>query len=249
MWYWIIYYITGGMPVVVSEYIKSQDLERIDGVLKEVLRQSEKYVETSVPKGLAYKVNKIWQSIPAQMEKDNRKFMYQQVDEKARAREYENAVRWLVNTGLVRKVNRIRHGVAPLSKQVDEKSFELYFLDHGLLRIMCGISQKQVSKKHTLDELNGALLEQLVLSELTMNKTVGTLYFWISGATARVDFVFEDDGEIVPVDVQSKIRPKAQSVKVFHSKYSNRMAIRISMDRLSFAKGVLNIPIYGLWNF
>ena len=244
-----IYYITGGMPVVVSEYIKSQDLERIDGVLKEVLRQSEKYVETSVPKGLAYKVNKIWQSIPAQMEKDNRKFMYQQVDEKARAREYENAVRWLVNTGLVRKVNRIRHGVAPLSKQVDEKSFELYFLDHGLLRIMCGISQKQVSKKHTLDELNGALLEQLVLSELTMNKTVGTLYFWISGATARVDFVFEDDGEIVPVDVQSKIRPKAQSVKVFHSKYSNRMAIRISMDRLSFAKGVLNIPIYGLWNF
>ena len=75
------------------------------------------------------------------------------------------------------------------------------------------------------------------------------MYFWISGATARVDFVFEDDGEVVPVDVQSKIRRKAQSIKVFHNKYNNRMAIRISLDKLGFSKGILNIPLYGLWNF
>ena len=82
-----------------------------------------------------------------------------------------------------------------------------------------------------------------------MNNTVEGLYFWISGATARVDFVFEDDGEVVPVDVQSRIRRKAQSIKVFHNKYNNRMAIRISLDELGFSKGVLNIPLYGLWNF
>ena len=176
--------------------------------------------------------------------------MYQYVDEKARAREYEKSVNWLVDTGFVRKVNRIKEGIAPLELQVDDKSFELYHLDHGLLRVMCGIPHARVKVDlETMEDINGALLEQLVLSELTMNKTVDKLYFWISGATARVDFVFEDDGQVVPVDVQSRIRRKAQSVKVFNAKYKNHMAIRISLDGLSFTKGVLNIPLYGLWNF
>ena len=115
---------------------------------------------------------------------------------------------------------------------------------------MCGISHNQIKGDvETMEDINGALLEQLVLSELTMNSTVNKLYFWISGATARVDFVFEDDGQVVPVDVQSHIRRKAQSMKVFNQKYRNHMAIRISLDGLSFTKGVLNIPLYGLWNF
>lgn len=245
-----IFYITGGMPIVVLDYIKNHDLNRVDAILKALLTRSKEYIDQYVPNSMAVKVDKIWNSIPVQMEKDNRKFMYQYVDEKARAREYEKSINWLVETGLVRKVNRIREGMSPLAMQVDEKSFELYHLDHGLLRIMCGISWDQIkSGDESLEDINGALLEQFVLSELTMNKTVEQLYFWISGATARVDFVFEDDGEVVPVDVQSRIRRKAQSIKVFHNKYSNRMAIRISLDELSFSKGVLNIPLYGLWNF
>lgn len=245
-----IFYITGGMPIVVLDYIKNHDLNRVDAILKALVIRSNEYIQKYVPKALALKVQKIWSSIPAQMEKDNRKFMYQYVDEKARAREYEKSVEWLVDTGLVRKVNRIREGVSPLELQVDEKSFELYHLDHGLLRVMCGVSYRDLKQGETaMEDINGALLEQLVLSELTMNKTMEKLYFWISGATARVDFVFEDDGEVVPVDVQSTIRRKAQSLKVFHGKYNNRMAIRISLDELNFHKGILNIPLYGLWNF
>lgn len=245
-----IFYVTGGMPIVVLDYIKNHDLNRVDAILRALLIRSKEHIDLYVPKSMAVKVDKIWESIPTQMKKDNRKFMYQYVDEKARAREYEKSVNWLVETGLVRKVNRIREGVSPLPMQMDEKSFELYHLDHGLLRIMCGISYNQIKlEDESLEDINGALLEQFVLSELTMNKTVEQLYFWISGATARVDFVFEDDGEVVPVDVQSRIRRKAQSIKVFHNKYSNRMAIRISLDELSFSKGVLNIPLYGLWNF
>ena len=115
---------------------------------------------------------------------------------------------------------------------------------------MCGIPYSQVDiEAEDLKDIHGALLEQFVLSELTMNKTVAKLYFWISGATARVDFVFEDDGEIVPVEVQARTHRRAQSIKVFRSKYRNRMAIRISLDELNFSKGVLNIPLYGLWNF
>ena len=244
------FYITGGMPIVVLDYVKNHDMNRVDAILKALLSRSVEHINRYVPKTLAVKVNKIWNSIPAQMEKDNRKFMYQYVDEKARAREYEKAVEWLAETGLVRKVHRIKEGISPLSSQVDEKSFELYHLDHGMLRIMCGVSYNQLQVEDgLLEDVNGALLEQFVLSELTMNNTVEGLYFWISGATARVDFVFEDDGEVVPVDVQSRIRRKAQSIKVFHNKYNNRMAIRISLDELGFSKGVLNIPLYGLWNF
>ncbi len=244
------FYIVGGMPIVVLDYVKNHNLDRVDSILQALLVRSKEHIDKYVPKAYAVKVDRIWNSIPAQMEKDNRKFMYQYVDAKARAREYENSVNWLVDTGLVRKVNRIRDGVAPLPLQVDEKSFELYHLDHGLLRIMCGISHTQIKTgEETMEDINGALLEQFVLSELTMNKTVDRLYFWISGATARIDFVFEDDGDVVPVDVQSRIRRKAQSIKVFNSKYRNHMAIRISLDELGFSKGILNIPLYGLWNF
>lgn len=245
-----VFYITGGMPIVVLDYVRNQDLNRVDAILRALLGRCKEYIDKYVPKAYELKVDKIWSSIPAQMEKENRKFMYQYVDEKARAREYEKSVNWLVDTGLVRKVNRIKDGIAPLELQVDDKSFELYHLDHGLLRVMCGIPYTRVKVDlETMEDINGALLEQLVLSELTMNKTVDKLYFWISGATARVDFVFEDDGQVVPVDVQSRIRRKAQSVKVFNAKYKNHMAIRISLDGLSFTKGVLNIPLYGLWNF
>lgn len=245
-----IFYITGGMPIVVLDYVKNHDLNRVDAILKALLNKCSEHIERYVPKTCALKVNKIWNSIPVQMEKENRKFMYQYVDEKARAREYEKSVNWLVDTGLVRKVNRIRDGISPLPLQVDDKSFELYHLDHGLLRIMCGIPHTQMKMGDSaMEDVNGALLEQFVLSELTMNSTVDKLYFWISGATARVDFVFEDDGEVVPVDVQSRIRRKAQSIKVFNSKYKNHMAIRISLDELGFSKGILNIPLYGLWNF
>lgn len=245
-----MYYITGGMPIVVLDYVKNQDMNRVDAILRALLGRCKEHIDKSVPKAYELKVNKIWQSIPAQMQKENRKFMYQYVDEKARAREYEKSVNWLVDTGLVRKVNRIRDGIAPLELQVDDKSFELYHLDHGLLRVMCGIPHTKIKVDlETMEDINGALLEQMVLSELTMNNTVDQLYFWISGATARVDFVFEDEGQVVPVDVQSRTRRKAQSVKVFNAKYNNHMSIRISLDGLNFTKGVLNIPLYGLWNF
>lgn len=245
-----VFYMTGGMPIVVLDYIKNHDLNRVDAILRALLMRCKEHIDKYVPRTYQLKVDKIWNSIPSQMEKENRKFMYQYVDEKARAREYENAVNWLVETGMVRKVNRIVDGVAPLEQQVDDKSFELYHLDHGLLRVMCGIPYSRVDiEAEDLKDIHGALLEQFVLSELTMNKTVAKLYFWISGATARVDFVFEDDGEIVPVEVQARTHRRAQSIKVFRSKYRNRMAIRISLDELNFSKGVLNIPLYGLWNF
>jgi predicted AAA+ superfamily ATPase len=245
-----VFFVVGGMPEIVAEYIKSNDIQGIDKLQKGQLIKYRGYISKKAPKNILEKVLKIWDSIPAQLTKDNRKFMYGYVDEKARAREYESATNWLVDNGLLRRVFKVEKGLVPLKEHIDKKSFELYHLDHGLLRQMKGLNgSKLLARTNLFDAMEGALVEQMVLAELTLNANVKELYFWISGATARIDFLFEDDGEVIPVDVQSTIRTKAQSIKVFQQKYNNRMAIRISLGELNFSKGVLNIPLYGLWNF
>lgn len=244
------FYITGGMPEVVLDFIKKRDMESIDEIQQRILQGFREDILRHAPKQFVKKVIQVWDSVPMQLTKDNKKFMYGVIDSKARAREYVGAVAWLVNAGYVRKVQKVSKGISPIEEYIDKKSFELYYLDHGLLRNMAGITAEDAERnEHIFDEMNGILSEQLVLAELTLNANVKKLYFWTSEATARIDFIFEDDGEVIPVDVQSTIRTKAQNLKVFHQKYNNRMSIRISLEGLSFHKGRLNVPLYGLWNF
>lgn len=244
------FYITGGMPEVVQSFVKNRSMNQVDIIGHRNLQEMRDYVIKHAPKQLVKKILQVWDSVPAQLTKENKKFMYGAVDAKARAREYVTAVDWLIEAGYVRKVQKVTQGLSPLTDYLDLKSFELYYLDHGLLRNVSGITAKEAENDEAIfDAMHGILSEQLVLAELTLNSNVQELYFWTSEATARIDFVFEDDGEIIPVDVQTTIRKKAQNLKVFHQKYGNRMWIRISLEALSFHKGNLNVPIYGLWNF
>lgn len=244
------FYITGGMPEVVQSFVKNKSMNQVDIIGHRNLQEMRDYVIKHAPKQLVKKILQVWDSVPAQLTKENKKFMYGAVDAKARAREYVAAVDWLIEAGYVRKVQKVTQGLSPLTDYLDLKSFELYYLDHGLLRNVSGITAKEAENDEAIfDAMHGILSEQLVLAELTLNSNVQELYFWTSEATARIDFVFEDDGEIIPVDVQTTIRKKAQNLKVFHQKYGNRMWIRISLEALSFHKGNLNVPIYGLWNF
>lgn len=244
------FYITGGMPEVVQSFVKNRGMNQVDIIGHRNLQEMRDYVIKHAPKQLVKKILQVWDSVPAQLTKENKKFMYGAVDAKARAREYVAAVDWLIEAGYVRKVQKVTQGLSPLTDYLDLKSFELYYLDHGLLRNVSGITAKEAENDEAIfDAMHGILSEQLVLAELTLNSNVQELYFWTSEATARIDFVFEDDGEIIPVDVQTTIRKKAQNLKVFHQKYGNRMWIRISLEALSFHKGNLNVPIYGLWNF
>lgn len=244
------FYITGGMPEVVQSFVKNRSMNQVDIIGHRNLQEMRDYVIKHAPKQLVKKILQVWDSVPAQLTKENKKFMYGAVDAKARAREYVAAVDWLIEAGYVRKVQKVTQGFSPLTDYLDLKSFELYYLDHGLLRNVSGITAKEAENDEAIfDAMHGILSEQLVLAELTLNSNVQELYFWTSEATARIDFVFEDDGEIIPVDVQTTIRKKAQNLKVFHQKYGNRMWIRISLEALSFHKGNLNVPIYGLWNF
>ncbi len=242
------FFITGGMPEAVNTFYKTEDFEEVDKVLHSILEGLSEYIIDVTPKKMLTKVMMIWKSIPMQLTKDNKKFMYGYVDPKARAREYESSVDSLVRTGAVRRVYRIKHGTMPLASQRDEKSFELYHLDHGLLRIMAEIEYKDIDKNNILDTMNGVIAEQYALEELYANKNVGQLYFWISSATAKVDFVYEGEGEVVPIDVQTDPHTKAQSSKVFKQRYNNPTSIRISTDDMYVNNGLLNVPLYGIWN-
>ena len=209
------FFVTGGMPEAVDEYYKTGDLRRVDVVLKSILDRTTEYLINSTPKRYLTKVMAIWNSIPVQLTKENKKFMYGYVDPKARAREYEASVDQIVRMGVVRQVYRVRNGVLPLANQKDDKSFELYHLDHGLLRVMAGILVQDIDTDNVLDMMDGVIAEQYALAELYVNRSIGDLYFWISSATAKVDFVYEGDGEVIPVDVQTSPHTKAQSSRVF----------------------------------
>lgn len=244
------FYITGGMPEAVQSFVKNRNMNQIDIIQHRILQELRDNILKYAPKQLVKKILQVWDSVPSQLTKENKKFMYGAIDAKARAREYVAAVEWLEAAGYVRRIRKVTQGIAPLTEHVDSKSFELYYLDHGLLRNISDISAREAEGNDAIfNALHGILSEQLVLAELTLNQNVQELYFWTSEATARIDFVFEDDGEVIPVDVQTTIRKKAQNLKVFHQKYENRMWIRISLEPLSFHKGNLNVPIYGLWNF
>ncbi|MGN0396285.1 MAG: DUF4143 domain-containing protein [Coprococcus sp.] len=243
------FFITGGMPEAVNEYYSTENLAGVDAVLKSILDRFASYLIEVTPKKYLTKVLAIWNSIPEQLTKDNKKFMYGYVDPKARAREYEASVNFLVSTGVVRRIYRVKQGIMPLEREKDEKSFELYHLDHGLLRVMAGINYSDIEMDDVLDLMNGVIAEQYSLAELYMNKNVGELYFWISSATAKVDFVYEGEGEVIPVDVQTSPHTKAQSVKVFKQRFDNKTSVRISTDDMFVKTGLVNVPLYGIWYF
>jgi hypothetical protein len=243
------FFITGGMPEAVEEYYRTEDFSKVDFVLKSLLDRMTDYIREKTPKNNCAKVLAIWHSIPVQLTKENKKFMYGYVNPKARAREYESSVDILVGLGVCRRVFRIKEGELPLEKQVDRKSFELYHLDHGLLRIMADVSSSDIEADQILDIMNGVVAEQYAMAELYMNRNVGDLYFWISSATAKVDFVYEGDGDVIPVDVQTNPHTKAQSSRVFKQRYKNKTSVRISTDDMFVDKGLINVPLYGIWNF
>jgi hypothetical protein len=245
------YLITGGMPEVVNNFIKYKDFSKVRKIQKEIIKQYEQIIFHMLSSALSQRCRRIWRSVPNQLCKDNRKFMYKYVEENARAREYDTATQTLCNLGFVRKLPRLIKPELPLEENADHKSFELFLIDHGLLRAMYDFpaSDENVTLTDIFSEGNGAVAEQFIFQELSCR--LPFLYYWISGATARIPFVYECDNSAVPVDIQFTPRSKAQSIKVFNKKYKDAgktdSSLKISLGQISLDKSILNIPVYGLW--
>lgn len=244
-----LYMVVGGMPAVVKAYVDTMSMSQVEAEKAKLLFAIEEDIESIENAALKNKVKQVWASVPAQLEKDNKKFQYGAVKLTARAREYKDAVEWLINRKYVVPLYRAKQPVAPLLSQKDNKSFELFLTDIGLLVSLFGLTYRDIEEaKSPFDLKNSALTEQYIFEELLHNPNVSDLYYWISEATARIEFMFEDGEAVIPMEVNLDCNEKAQSLKVFKSRYEVPMAIRVTRDTINMNAGMLSLPLFSLWN-
>ena len=244
------YFVIGGMPRAVKTWIEEKDFELVEKVQKGILKAYERDFSKHTDNNTATKIQYVWNSIPSQLAKENRKFIYGVVKDGARAREYENSINWLKDTGLIRVVNRVKCGnKQPLKAYEDLKAFKIYLLDVGLLRVLCELPYETIIEKDAIyNEFNGLLTEQFVLQELGNVKKVNTIYYWSNEFQSEVDFVFAYKNLIIPIEAKAGINVKAQSLKVYMKEYNPKFAIRYSLLNIKFDNKILNIPLYAIWN-
>ena len=244
-----LYFIIGGMPSAVASWIDTRDFSVVEARQRDILETYEHDFSKHAPSTVVPKIRYLWNSIPTQLAKENKKFIYGLVREGARARDYEEAMLWLLDSGLLRKVGRIIKAAAPLKAYEDLKAFKLYHLDVGLLRVMSELSPDAILDGIKIfEEFKGALTEQFVLSELAEKSFIRSIYYWTSEATAEVDFVFADNRNIYPVEVKAGENLQARSLKVYRERYSPKLAIRTSLSNLRRDEWLLNIPLFALFN-
>ena len=238
------YYITGGMPEVVSVWKKTFNTEEVDAVQQAIINSYELDFAKHAPIKDFPKLTAIWNSIPEQLAKENTKFMFGHVKKGWRAKDLEDALQWLINSGLVHKVCKIEKPFMPLSSYADETMFKLYMADVGLLRKMSKLPHEVILDSTPIyKEFKGSLTENYVLTEL-LKSTADTAYYWTSGNTAEVDFVVQCNSEIVPIEVKSEKNVKARSLAEYLKKYEPKFLVKTSMKSDIKTDGFINIPLY-----
>lgn len=247
--YMKLYLVVGGIPSVVKTFVETGSMEQVETQKAKILMGMIDEIEEVSQPALSKKIKQVFDSIPAQLEKENMKFQYGMVKLTARAREYKEAVEWLVDNKYITPLYRAKEPIAPLFSQQDDKSFEVYVSDIGLLVSMFGLTYEELENEFSPFGIKGqALLKQYVYGELLHNPNVNNIYYWISEATAKMEFIFEDSGVVIPVELNLDLNEKAQSLKVYKSKYSAPMAVRISKDKMSMSKDMLTLPMFSIWN-
>jgi len=244
-----LYFVIGGMPAAIASWLDTRDFSVVEKRQRDILETYENDFSKHAPKNIVPKLRHLWNSVPTQLAKENKKFIYGLVREGARARDYEEAMLWLLDSGLLRKVGKVTKAAMPLKAYEDLKAFKLYHLDVGLLRVMSELPPDVIINGNKIfEEFKGALTEQYVLSELAGKNFIRNIYYWTSEATAEVDFVFADNKDIFPVEVKSGENLQARSLRVYRERYNPRLAIRTSLANLRIDDGLLNIPLYVLFN-
>ncbi|WP_010254177.1 ATP-binding protein [Treponema primitia] len=247
------YYITGGMPEAVANWIANHDIEKLEAVHRKILDSYELDFAKHAPTGEFPKLRAVWHSIPAQLAKENSKFIFSQVKKGQRAKDLEDALEWLLGAGLVYRVTKVEKPFMPLSSYADSSFFKLYMADVGLLRTMAALPAEAVlGQIDVYKEFKGALTENYVLTEL-VNLYNEPPFFWRSNNTAEVDFIIQHKLDIIPIEVKSERNTKAKSLAEYRKKYEPRWAVKTSMSNgaNTFCEGeksaVLNVPLYMLW--
>ncbi|MCF0236987.1 MAG: ATP-binding protein [Sphaerochaetaceae bacterium] len=241
------YFIIGGMPEVVNTWIETKDFLEVRRVQKEILSSYEKDVSKHTSPEMANKIQQVWNSLPGQLAKENKKFLYKAVKESARAREYENAINWLKNAGLITKVHRVTKPGIPLKAYEDFEAFKIFIHDIGLLCSMTDISAKTLLEGNKLfTEFKGSLTEQFVCQQLLSEVNIVPYYWSAKDAKTEIDFLIQIDENIIPIEVKAETNLQAKSLKQYRETYKPEIAIRLSLADF-FDHGTLkDIPLYDI---
>ena len=241
-----LYYIIGGMPEVIRKYIDSKDLFEARVVQKEIIDTYVLDFAKHAPTSDIPKLSVIWDNIPVQLGKENKKFIFSAINKSARAREYENAIQWLEDAGLILRVNQVKSAKIPLKGYMDPAVFKIYYLDVGLLTAMAGISPSIIIEGERLfDEYKGAFVENYVIQQLQYCLSVRA-YYWKSEGIAEVDFLVEYRNKVLPIEVKSGINPRSKSMKVYMEKYKPETFYRSSLLNLKKDGRIINLPLYAI---
>jgi len=241
------YYFIGGMPEAVASFIEFKNFEVVRDIQNKLLLAYEMDFSKHAPGNVVPRIRMLWNSVPSQLAKENRKFIYGLIRQGARAREYELAIHWLIDCGLIQKVNRISKPGMPITSYQDTKSFKLFVLDVGLLAALSQLDYKSILEGNRIfEEFKGALTEQYVLQQLKATKGINPFYWSAENSTGEIDFVFQSKNKIVPLEVKSAENLQAKSLKNYVAKYSPSKAVRTSMSDYRQEEWLINLPLYAI---
>lgn len=241
------YYFIGGMPEAVLRFSENKDFNEVHEIQKRIIDAYEQDFSKHAPNEIVPKIRMIWNSIPTQLAKENKKFIYGLVREGARAKDYETAIMWLSDCGLVHKIGRINSPKLPLKAYEDLKAFKLFFADVGLLGCMVGLQQNVLLDGNDLfKEFKGALTEQYVMQQLITISNFHTYYYTNDRGSCEIDFVVDNGELVVPVEVKAEINLKAKSLKTYSEKFSPQISVRTSMADYKKEERLINIPLYAV---
>ena len=241
-----LYYFVGGMPEAVNDYAECGDVTSVREIQKQILELYENDFSKHTPNDELARIRMVWNSIPLQLAKENKKFFFGQIRKGARAKDFELAIEWLQDCGLAGKVYRVEKPGIPLKAYTDFSAFKIYLSDVGLLGAMSDLDARSILEKNELfTEFKGALTEQYVYQQI-ISETEYTPYYFSASSHTEIDFLIQKEGQVIPLEVKAEENVKAKSLKAYFNKYSPPYAVRTSMMDYRKEEWMVNIPLYAI---
>ena len=245
-----LYFYIGGMPEAVQEYINTNDLTIVRKIQERILESYVNDFSKHADKSVFSRILALWQSIPSQLSRENKKFIYKNIKEGARSKDYEVAMQWLSDCGLIYKITKISKPYFPINSYVDNSSFKLFIVDIGLLSALCHLnSEVIINNNNIFTEFKGSLTEQFVLQELKTNRDLLIHYWGNNNGNAEVDFVIQKNEFIIPIEVKATVNLQAKSLKVYNETFKPKMAVRTSLADYKQTSILYDVPLYTIGNF
>ncbi len=242
-----LYYYIGGMPEAVAQYLETKDLGQVRAIQEQILAAYEQDFSKHAPNHVVPRIRMVWNSLLSQLAKENKKFIYGLLRQGARAKEFEEAILWLSDCGLIHKVSRCTVPELPLKAFEDLKTFKLYVLDVGLLGAMARLQPQVLLEGSTLfTQYKGALTEQYVLQQLLSSQDIQVAYYTNNTNTAEIDFLLDTGASLIPLEVKAEENLRAKSLRAYCDKYKPAIALRTSMSDYRKEDWLTNIPLYAM---